>query len=297
MTLPRITTVFGVLAALALASGEARANKGSCGGGGPTGELHYDFAPSEYYLYVPDSYSDEHPMPLFVALHGDEGDPALSIVYWWPEVWRAHGDFILLVPRAPYEGGSWWRDVTGHEAWLSSLIDQILLEYNIDMDQMRLYGHSGGATFLSAFALAHQDLYASVGYCIGGSPTSYVEPPSPDCRIPAKLVTGEDDFLLDYVLGLADMLESRGHEVDLLVQPGVGHDVTDECINVMYDWLTARTLCGTTRPNDCAGAPDADEDVEPDIDASTDTIPADVFDDGAPPGGSVEGSCGCGIVW
>jgi predicted esterase len=297
MTGWRITAVCCVLAALAFASAEAQANKGSCGGGGPRGELHYDFAPSEYYLYVPESYSDDEPMPLFVALHGDEGDPALSIVYWWPAVWRAHGDFILLVPRAPYEGGSWWRDVTGHEAWLSSLIDQILLEYNIDMDQMRLYGHSGGATFLSAFALAHQDMYASVGFCIGGAPTSYVEPPSPECRIPAKLVTGEDDFLLDYVIGLYDMLESRGHEVDLLVQPGVGHDVTDECINVMYDWLTARTLCGTTRPNDCAGAPDADVDVEPASDASTDSIPADVFDDGPPPGSSMEGSCGCGIVW
>jgi predicted esterase len=279
--------------------------KGSCGSGGATGELHDDWSPSEYYLFVPSDYVAGTRIPLLVVLHGDEGDPEGSILYYWTPIWRAHSDFIMLVPRAPYESGSWWRDVDGHETWLTSLIDDVLLDYNIDLDRIHLYGHSGGASFLGDFAIRHQDRYAAVGYCIGGTPAEpYVDPPSADCRIPARIVTGTEDTMLMLVEMLRDQLVGYGHEVDYLVQPGVGHDVTDECLNVMYDWLSVRTLCGTTRPDDCPGDPDPEPDLPPDMppdastDAPVDVIPADAddpptevpyyYDDTA--------NCGCSIV-
>ena len=99
---------------------EARA-EGSGGTGGEVGELHGTWDPSEYYLYVPATYNSDVPIRFFATLHGDEGGPALSILYWWPPLWQARRDFILLVPRAPYEGGSWWRDVENHDVWLTSL--------------------------------------------------------------------------------------------------------------------------------------------------------------------------------
>jgi len=248
------------------------ASEGSCGEGGGVDELHESWDGGEYYLYVPAGTSLDRPMPLVVTLHGDEGDPALAILYYWVPVWQARQDFILLAPRAPYGGGSWYRDTDGHDAWLTSLVEHLLETYNVDLDSIHIYGHSGGATFLGNHAIRHQDLYASVGCCIGGSPAyPYVAPPSPDCRIPARIVTGTEDFLLDLATMMAEDLEGRGHEVELIVQPGVGHDVTEECIGPMLDWLEARTLCGTTRTGDCGGGADADADTDSDTDADSDS--------------------------
>ena len=165
--------------ALALSLPAVAVAEGSCGSGGAVGELRESFAPSEYYLWVPAGAGPDNPLPLFVALHGDEGDPALAINWHWPPIWRERRDFILLAPRAPYSGGSWYRDVDRHDAWLTSLVDHVLDSYNVDLDRIHLYGHSGGATFLGIYAIRHQDWAASVGCCIGGSSGSYVPPPSP----------------------------------------------------------------------------------------------------------------------
>ena len=302
---------------------EARA-EGSGGTGGEVGELHGTWDPSEYYLYVPATYNPDVPIRFFATLHGDEGDPALSILYWWPPLWEARRDFILLVPRAPYADGSWWRDVENHDVWLTSLIDYLLGLYNIEMTQMHLYGHSGGATFLGIYAVAYQDRYASVGCCIGGNPAyGYVSDPPIVCRIPARIVTGTEDFLLDMCRAQAEDYRSHGHEVELIVQEGVGHDVTEECLTPMMAWLFERTLCTSpdvpddTIPDAAAdpeidSVPDLPPELPPDmpadvpVDTAIDTIMPDVETDQADtadlPGTDegvsydYEGECACTLV-
>lgn len=244
--------------------------EGSGGSGGDVGELHDTWDPSEYYLFVPTTYNPDVPIRLFVVLHGDEGDPARSILWWWPPLWEARRDFIMLVPRAPYSGGSWWRDVENHDVWLTSLVDHLLGLYNIELTRMHLYGHSGGATFLGIYAVAHQDRFASVGCCIGGNPAYYyLSSPPTVCRIPARLVTGTEDFLLDIVQSMADDYESHGHEVELIIQPGVGHDLTEECLGPMMTWLFDRILCTSPDPLD-ESVPDAATDADVDVDVVTD---------------------------
>jgi len=70
--------------------------EGSCGTGGATGELSEPWAPRDS-LYVPSSTGPDNPSPLVVTLHGDEGDPAMSILYWWPPIWRETLDFIIVL--------------------------------------------------------------------------------------------------------------------------------------------------------------------------------------------------------
>lgn len=99
-SMPKHCLASWCLIALAVGIAPTPANaEGSCGTGGATGELNESWAPSEYYLYVPSSAGPDNPLPLVVTLHGDEGDPAMSTLYWWPPIWRETMDFILLVPR------------------------------------------------------------------------------------------------------------------------------------------------------------------------------------------------------
>lgn len=259
----------------------------SCGHGGATGDVHEQFEGSEYYLYVPSDASMNKSYPLFVALHGDEGDPQEAIIWYWSTIWEDRKDFILLAPRAPYANGSWWQDNEGHDQWLTQLIDTILSQYNIDLERIHLYGHSGGATFLGYFALIHQDRYASVGYCIGGFFYDY-QPYQ--CKIPARMVDGTDDFLYDHVTDLVNELESREHEVDFVEIPNWGHDVHEECLEPMLEWLFEHPLCGSNSDDSCGadgdadgdGDGDSDTDVDSDIDSDTDSdydVSSDVSED------------------
>jgi MYXO-CTERM domain-containing protein len=88
---------------------------------------------------------------------------------------------------------------------------------------------------------------------------------------------------------MAEDLSARGHEVELIVQDGVGHEVTGECLEPMLDWLFAHILCGTTLPGACGADGDADADSDGDSD-SRPIADADGVGDG------VRGGCQCTAV-
>ena len=190
---------------------------GSCGTGGPLGEtLSVEHDGSLYYLTTPTGYDEAVTWPLILGLHGDEGDPADSVNWFWRDV--VDDSFIFVAPKAPNASGRAYVTQNPGEppmteinsAWMDGLLASVLSQYNVDLDRIYIWGLSGGAVFSSDYALARQDVFAAVEFNMGGNERGYAPAPSEACRIPARFVVSETDFLRENALGLFDTLTAAG---------------------------------------------------------------------------------------
>lgn len=246
--------------------------------------MHGEVDGGEYWVYVPPDSSPDRPLPLLLALHGDEGDPWRNIAYHFPDLWESRRDFILVMPRCPW--GSWWRSSDQSARFVDALLEHLFERYNVDRERVYAWGFSGGGCFLGGYAEERQDVIAAVSHNVGGCYGGDEAGPEPGCLIPARLVTGSGDHQRSNVLGLADGYERHGHEVDLHDIPGLRHTMTDEMLGPTLDWLMARTLCDHP-PSGACGAPPP---VEPPPDAGA----PPGSDAGEPPGPSGDAGPGGG---
>jgi len=274
-----------------LGPGRVRAEgSGGSGGLGPGEHLEIPYAETEYWLYVPAEYSDDTPWPLRMFLHGDEGDPRDAAIWRYPPIWQLRQDAILVLPRAPFAGGSWWNDNEGHDAWLTTLVDTLLGQYNVDLDRITTGGVSGGATHLAYHALGQQDRYAAVHFHSGSNWWGIDSQSEPCETIAARWVLGDEDFLYDGARALYDRMEAdgHGHLLEWRELPGVGHQIDDPAEwEAAYDWLAART-------HGCATGSDADTDVDTDSDSDADSdTDVDADADGGEDTFEPQGACGC----
>jgi hypothetical protein len=250
----RIAGALGVLVAV-LASPAAVRAASSCGTMGETGDrVSVDHEGSLYYVTTPETYTDAMAWPLIIGLHGDEGDPAMSVNYFWRDV--TDGTFIFVAPKAPNTSGSWYEEQASNSEWMDSLVDAVLSRYNVDLDRVYLWGLSGGAVFSSRYVLDRQDVFAAVEFNMGGSGRQYQEPQPPACKIPARFVVSMTDFLRENAFGFYDLLTENGHET-----VWVDADCQDHCFDqeqagpVARDWLLSHTLCDHTPTPGCDGVP------------------------------------------
>jgi polyhydroxybutyrate depolymerase len=121
-------------------------------------------------IYVPPGYSPSRPAPLIIALHGRfSSAKALHAMSHLQAVADARGA-ILLYPEAH---GAFWGD-GGHAAlqrnepepddvaFLSTLSDTIMAEYNIDPARVYLLGHdSGGAMAMRFLCQSHAPFHVA----------------------------------------------------------------------------------------------------------------------------------------
>ena len=234
--------------ALVLAPRAAEAH-GTCGSGGLAVSGKVMHQGKEVNLYVPPSYDGTKPLPLVLALHGDEGTADKAILYYWPDFWSQKGDFILV---APSWGGSWWQDYDLAKPWMEGLLESLFAQYNVDTDRIYGTGVSGGSTFLAWFGVVHQDIFAAIQYsCGGASFQSYVAPPKPECKVPARFVLAADDFMHQYADPFADQLKAKGHDVTSKTPGCSGHccGPWKDYVEGAYDFFSAHPHCkGTTGP-------------------------------------------------
>ena len=125
-------------------------------------------------LYVPPTYTKEHPAPLIIALHGRfSSAKALHAVSHLQAVADARGA-ILLYAEAQ---GAFWGD-GGHGplkrsepepddvAFLTALSDTIMGQYNIDRDRIFLLGHDAGGAMAMRFVCQAQLPFHVAGVAI-----------------------------------------------------------------------------------------------------------------------------------
>ena len=110
----------------------------------------YDGLERSYIQYVPTSYSESNPVPLVLNLHGYSSNAGEQMIYSdFYNIAETEG-FILIHPEGTIDdaGFQFWNSGNISEVddvgFLSALIDQIALEYNINLDRVYSMGMSNG---------------------------------------------------------------------------------------------------------------------------------------------------------
>lgn len=229
--------------------------KPSCGTGGPTATGSGSAGGGTYRFSVPASYNPQKAIPLLLALHGDEGKPDYIFSSFQTMQSDSNGAFILVAPRAPFGGGSWYQATSSHETFINAVIAKLLGLYNIDQDRIWVTGWSGGATFLSYYAIKRQDILAAVVFYMGGGGGGSYSPAPNSCKIPCRWVVGTNDFLYSMAKKKYNALTQSGHATVWIDLPGVSHSFQKSTLPGTWSWLQGKTLCNKTIPGSCGPNP------------------------------------------
>jgi MYXO-CTERM domain-containing protein len=275
-----------LLLGLILAAPSSALAKPSCGKGGPTGEGQANAGAGSYLYNVPSGYDPTQAIPILFALHGDEGKPDYIYSSFKSLQKSQGGPFILVAPRAPFGGGSWYKATSQHTTFIDAVIAEAKTQWNIDEDRIWITGWSGGATFLGNYVTSRQDILSAVVFYLGaGGAWLPYSPPAGSCKIPARFVIGTADFLYSNAADLKQLLEQKGHQVSWVELPGVGHDFQKSTLPDTWTWLKGKTLCNTTIPGSCPGdpPPTPDQGVPPAPDQGAPNPKADLGSGPSPP--------------
>ena len=138
----------------------------SPGSDAPVGVMHRRRAEplADYSLYVPESYTPEHPWPLIVCLHGAYGR-ADHHVWSWLRPAKSRGYMVM----APKSLDATWSilqpdidigSVTG-------MLEEVCAAYSVDRSRVYLTGLSDGGTFTYLLGLSRPDLFAGIAPVAG----------------------------------------------------------------------------------------------------------------------------------
>ncbi len=149
----------------------------------------------QYLIYVPTTYSSEHPVPLLLALHGGSGNAKqFEDETGFNQIAQREG-FIVVYPDGlgsfKYSLHVWNSGYikvasnmgTDDVGFLAALIANLEETYSIDTSRVYLTGHSNGGMITDRMAAEHPELFAAiapVSSSIGGKAT----PNSPTYTIP-----------------------------------------------------------------------------------------------------------------
>ncbi|HEU4559302.1 MAG TPA: PHB depolymerase family esterase, partial [Longimicrobium sp.] len=118
-------------------------------------------AARDSYLYVPDSYWPQRPMPLVLMLHGAGGHAhhGLGMLRHLADAY----EFILLAPAS--RDGTWDVIREGYGADVA-LIDRALgivfERYTVDRERLAVGGFSDGASYALSLGITNGDLFTHV---------------------------------------------------------------------------------------------------------------------------------------
>lgn len=185
-------------------------------------------------LYVPESYSPDTPMPLFIGLHGASSSSSY---------WRGYYEYAEergMIFMAPDSRASTWDFIQGDNGADLQFLDQALQyvfdQCNIDPTRLALAGFSDGASYALSLGITNGDLFShligfSPGFVVAtdplvGKPQIYVSHGSHDAVLPVE--TSRDIIV-------PNLLE-RDYEVVYNEFPG-GHTVPISVYKAALDWF------------------------------------------------------------
>lgn len=186
------------------------------------------------YLYVPESYSADRPMPLFVALHGAGGEGRSWASY--PDRAEAHG-FIVLAPDSRSATWDLVRGEFGPDVeFLNRALRHTFEQCRVDSSRIALGGFSDGASYALSLGVANGDLFT---HLVGYSP-GFFEAGEPITGRPRIFLShGNQDRVLPYAFTnevLAPTLRDAGYDVTFVPFDG-DHGVPGEISEAALDWF------------------------------------------------------------
>ena len=186
------------------------------------------------YLFVPESYRENQPAPLLVALHGGGGHAGR-----WSDIYAAcENRGIVLV--APDSRGRTWDRVNGAFGPDVAFIDAVLRftfeRCVIDPLRIALAGFSDGASYALSLGPPNGDLFS---HLIAWSP-GFSDPEDPIVGAPRVFVShGSDDRVLPVSMSrsaIVPMFEMDGYEVTYFEFTG-RHELTTEAVDKGLNWF------------------------------------------------------------
>lgn len=257
-------------------TGEAPEAFHTCGSGGATGawtvfEVPYpagttladgsEVTTARYEVWAPTDA--EGPLPLIVALHGDEGTLGATKSNWTHRL--EDGDFILVTPQEPHQevdgSGSdngWDNHSNQTRAFLHAMFDDVGTRYDIDIDRVYATGASAGSWVGGQIFFTMQDIWAAVQFnCGGASGVGYTEPTDPACVTPARFEISPSDFLYSAAQTTAMFVEDRGHEVEFNDTACRGHccGQREDYGDAAWEFFEPRVHCAALSRGGCGEIP------------------------------------------
>jgi len=140
--------------------------------------IYYDGNEREYIIYVPQTYSIDQASPLLLAFHGGSGFANDFMNY--EADFRSISDtsgFIVVYPQAledPNDDNStnWLhKEPTDHKDifFIEALIDEIAIQYNIDLERVYACGYSLGGMFSYELACQLNHKIAAISSVAGAA--------------------------------------------------------------------------------------------------------------------------------
>jgi predicted esterase len=184
-----------------------------------------------YYLYVPNSYRQDRPMPVIVSCHGTPPyDIAEHHIRTWKWYGETHGCIIICPELVGTDGIFGDGPVLGmleNEQRILSILGTLSYKYNLDRNNIMITGFSGGGFPAYWVGLRHPDIFSVIvaqNCNFNRSNTDGWYPPEA-VKTPVMIYYGEADPapIVIQSQNAIEYLRSRGFDVDTAVIPG-GHD-------------------------------------------------------------------------
>ncbi len=119
-----------------------------------------------YYIYVPSTYTHDHPAPLIVSCHGT---PPFDVSQYHIRAWRMlgekHGCIVIapdLVATDGLLGDGPLSGMFADERFILSIISNVGYRYNVDRANVMITGFSGGGYPTYWVGLRHPDVFSAV---------------------------------------------------------------------------------------------------------------------------------------
>lgn len=185
-----------------------------------------------------------HPAPLIIAFHG-LGDTAETMAsYSRLDEEAARGQFILVYAEGLKSDWDTHTAETNQDiGFVDSLLKRMTESHDVDRNRVYLIGMSKGASFAQVVAQSRpEDIAAIVAH---SGPDPRVEGQG-ERQVPVLLIAGSDDPVTSTVESDFENYRSAGHEVDLIIVDGLGHDWSARHNSIAWSFLARHRI--DTRP-------------------------------------------------